>query len=77
MVFVGLLKLKPKSESNSPNTPSLRVSLVGGVKKWENRKYLVFSRVCLVGEIKKWEGGKLFYLVKKKSERIENVVYIN
>ena len=77
MVFVGLLKLKPKSESNSPNTPLLRVCLVGGVEKWENRKYLVFSRVCLVGEIKKWEGGKLFYLVKKKSERIENVVYIN
>ena len=47
------------------------------MKKWENEKYLVFPRVCLVGGIEKWEDGKLFYLVKKKSRRIENVVYIN
>ena len=33
--------------------------------------------VCLVGEKEKWEGGKLFYLVEKKSGRIENIVYIN
>ena len=25
----------------------------------------------------KWEDGKLFCLVKKKSEKIEKVVYIN
>ena len=47
------------------------------MKKWENRKYLVFPRVCLVGGIEKWEDGKLFCLVEKKSRRIENVVYIN
>ena len=59
--------------------------MVGGVEKWEDgklmggwkSKYLVFPRVCLVGGMEKWEGGKLFYLVEKKSERIENVVYIN
>ena len=47
------------------------------MEKWEDRKYLVFSRVYLVGGMEKWEGGKLFCLVEKKSERIENVVYIN
>ena len=57
--------------------------MVGEVEKWEDRKlweigkYLVFPRVCLVGGMEKWEGGKLFCLVEKKSERIENVVYIN
>ena len=47
------------------------------MEKWEDEKYLVFPCVCLVGGMEKWEGGKLFYLVEKKSERIENVVYIN
>ena len=47
------------------------------MEKWEDRKYLFFPRVYLVGGVEKWEGGKLFYLVEKKSERIENVVYIN
>ena len=47
------------------------------MEKWKDRKYLVFHCVCLVGGMEKWEGGKLFYLVEKKSERIENVVYIN
>ena len=54
-----------------------RVRLVGGVEKWEDRKYLVFPLVCLVGGVEKWEGGKLFCLVGEKNERIENVVYIN
>ena len=49
----------------------------GGMEKWEDRKYLVFPRVCLVGGVEKWKGGKLFCLVEQKSERIENVVYIN
>ena len=56
---------------------SFRVCLVGGVEKWEDRKYLVFPHVCLVGRVEKCESGKLFCLVEKKSERIENVVYIN
>ena len=62
---------------------SLRVCLVGGVEKWEDRilgeneKYLVFPRVCLVGGMEKWESEKLFCLLEKKSEMIENVVYIN
>ena len=47
------------------------------MEKWEDRKYLVFPRVYLVGGVEKWEDGKLFCLVEKKSERIENVVYIN
>ena len=52
--------------------------MVEGVEKWEDRKYLVFPRVCLVGGMEKWNGGKLFCLAeKKKSERIENVIYIN
>ena len=47
------------------------------MEKCEDRKYLVFPHVCLVGGMEKWESGKLFYLVEKKSGRIENVVYIN
>ena len=47
------------------------------MEKRGDRKYLVFPRVCLVGRMEKWEGRKLFCLVEKKSERIENVVYIN
>ena len=56
---------------------SLRVCMNGGVKKWGNRKYLVFPRVCLVGGMEKWMGGKPFCLVEKESGTIENVVYIN
>ena len=48
-----------------------------GVKKWEDRKYLIFPRVCLVGRMEKWKGGKLFCLVEKESGTIENIVYIN
>ena len=29
------------------------------MKKWEDRKYLVFPLVCLVGGVEKWEGGKV------------------
>ena len=49
----------------------------GMMEKWEDGKYLVFPCVCLVGGMEKWEGGKLFCLVKKKSENIENIIYIN
>ena len=49
----------------------------GRMEKWKDKKNLVFPRVYLVGGVKKWEGEKLFCLVKNKSERIENVVYIN
>ena len=47
------------------------------IEKWGDGKYLVFPRVCLVGGMEKWKDEKLFYLVKKKSEKIEKVVYIN
>ena len=47
------------------------------MEKWEDIKYLVFPRVCFIGGVEKWKGGKLFYLVEKKSGRIENVVNIN
>ena len=47
------------------------------MEKWENRKYLVFPCVCLFEGMEKWEDEKLFYLVEKKSGRIEKVVYIN
>ena len=47
------------------------------MEKWEDKKYLVFPCVCLVGGMEKREGEILFCLVEKKSEMIENVVYIN
>ena len=36
---------------------SYRVCLVGGVEKWEDRKYFNFSHFCLVGS-EKWRDGK-------------------
>ena len=56
---------------------AFRVRLVGRVKKWENKKYLVFLLMYLVGRMEKLEGGKFFCLVEKKIRMIENVVYIN
>ena len=47
------------------------------MKKWEDRKDLVFSHMYLVEGVEKWESGKLFYFVGKKKERMENVNYIN
>ena len=53
------------------------------MEKWEDRKWredrkdLVFSHMCLVGRVEKWKDGKLFYLVEKKSERIENKICVN
>ena len=47
------------------------------MKKWEDKKDLIFPHVYLVGGVEKWEGGKLFCLVREKNGRIENVVYIN
>ena len=59
-------------------------SLYSQKQVFENKKQkllpnitLVFPRVYLVGGMEKWEGKKLFYLVEKKSWRIENVVYVN
>ena len=49
----------------------------GGVEKWEDGKYLVFSLMCLVGGVEKWDDGKLFYLVGEKKGRMENVIYVN
>ena len=49
----------------------------GRMKKWEDRKNLVFPHVCLVGGMEKCDGGKLFCLIEKKNGRMENVVYIN
>ena len=49
----------------------------GRMKKWEDRKYLVFPLMCLVEGVKKWEDEKLFCLVGEKNERMENVIYIN
>ena len=46
------------------------------IEKWKDIKDLVFSRMCLVGRVEKWRDGKLFCLVEKKSERIENRVCI-
>ena len=46
------------------------------IEKWKDRKDLVFSCMCLVGRVEKWRDGKLFCLIEKKSERLENKVCI-
>ena len=53
------------------------VRLVGRMKKWENKKDFSFPHLCLVGRVKKWRDEKLFYLVEKRNEMIENRVCIN
>ena len=45
---------------------SIRVHLVEGVEKQEDRKNLVFPYVCLVGQMEKWRDGKKFCLVEYK-----------
>ena len=45
---------------------------IGGIEK-----FWFFSHVYLIWGVEKWKGGKLFYLVEKKSGRMENVVYMN
>ena len=72
----SLNKIQEKNKTKS-KWFALRVRLVEGVEKWEDRKYLIFPHVCLVGEVEKEEGGKLFCLVGEKKGRMENVVYIN
>ena len=48
------------------------------IEKWKNIRDLFFSLICvLVGKIEKWRDEKLFYLVEKKNERIENIICIN
>ena len=46
------------------------------MRGWKSERIennLVFPRICLVGGVEKWESEKFFYLVEKKSEKIENV----
>ena len=42
-----------------------------------DRKDLIFPHVCLVGKMKKWNDEKLFCLVERKNEMMENEVSIN
>ena len=39
---------------------TFRVRLVGGLEKWEDRKYLVFSHMCLVERMEKMRDRKLW-----------------
>ena len=66
----------------------LRVCLVGGVEKWEDRngermekwedkKDFNFPHLCLVGRMEKWKDEKLCYLFKKENGRIKNRICIN
>ena len=76
------------SYGNHPSKQPLRIHLVwkvekwddgncGMMKKWEDKKYLVFSLVCLVGEVENWEDENFFCLVGEKNGRMKNVIYIN
>ena len=56
----------------------IRVWLVGGLEKWNDRKWekndrkiLIFSRTYLVGRMEKWRKGKPICLVKKKNEMMK------
>ena len=56
----------------------IRVWLVGGLEKWNDRKWekndrkiLIFSRTYLVGRMEKWRNGKPICLVKKKNEMMK------
>ena len=47
------------------------------MEKWEDKRDFIFPHLCLVGEVDKCRDRKLFCLVKKKNERMENIIYIN
>ena len=48
------------------------------IEKWEDMRDFSFSYLCLVREVEKWRNKKkIVWLIKKKNERIENVVCIN
>ena len=48
------------------------------IEKWEDMGDFSFSYLCLVREVEKWRNKKkIVWLIKKKNERIENVVCIN
>ena len=56
----------------------IRVWLVGGLEKWNDRKWekndrkiLIFSHTYLVGRMEKWRNGKPICLVKKKNEMMK------
>ena len=44
---------------------------MGGDKKWEDRRSLVFFYLCLVVRIKKLTDEKFICLVEKKNKRIK------
>ena len=54
------------TQLNRINWIGLRVCLVRGLEKWDDRKDLDFSHVCLVGKVEKWEGGKKFVWLERK-----------
>ena len=47
------------------------------MKKYDDRKNLIFSHLCLVKGVEKWKGGKFFCLVREKKKRMENIIYMN
>ena len=48
------------------------------IEKWEDMRDFSFSYLYLVREVEKWRNKKkIVWLIKKKNERIENVVCIN
>ena len=47
------------------------------IKKWEDKKDLVFFHLCLVGRMESGEMENLFIWLRKENERMENEVGIN
>ena len=47
------------------------------MKKWKDRKDLVFPYLCLVRRVEKWMDEIFIYLVEIKNERMKNKVDIN
>ena len=47
------------------------------MKKWDNKKDLVFPHLCLIGRMEKQRNGKFFCLIEIKNEMMKNKVDIN
>ena len=47
------------------------------MKKWKDRKDLVFPYLCLVRRVEKWMDEIFIYLVEIKNKRMKNKVDIN
>ena len=59
------------------DTDALRLCLIGGVEKWEDRKVGEQKRFSFLLYVFGWKDGKVICLVKNWNERMTNEIDID